>query len=266
VLRRVVAALAVIVWAVSASAEPAPPVPFVVAYEDTELPPYYLGVTTEVPEKPGINVEMLQILGAQMQEIVVEFKRMPWKRCLHELEMGVVDAAFPASFKEKRTRMGAYPMAGDSPDINKSMVELSYYLYTLRGSGVGFEGGRIAGLGDAPIGAPLGYSIVDDLRAMGYEVEAYGATLTNLQKLIGGRLPAIAAQGITVEAITARDPERFADVVRIDPPLRSKHNYLMISHQFLVRHPGLAEEIWERLAEIRRTQLADIARKYTPGS
>lgn len=256
--------LAVCALAVSGAwaAQPSQPVTILVAYEDTALPPYYLGETREVPDRPGIGVELLQHLDEAMPEVVFYFKRMPWKRCLYELEVGAVDAAFPASFKEERQRMGAYPRKDGQPDVDRSMINLSYFLYTLRDSGIAYEKGEIVNLHGRRVGAPMGYSVVGDLKAMGVTVDEGGDTLQNLVKLIRYRVPVVAVQDVTADALIEREPKLFADVVKLWPPLKSKPNYLLFSHQFRARHPALAELVWDRFVDVKREFLREIAAKY----
>ncbi len=241
----------------------AEPRTIVLAYEDTALPPYYLGETNAVPaDKPGISIEILRMLDAEMEDVAFVFKRMPWKRCLYELQNGVVDAAFPGSFKEERTRMGVYPtLANGRTDTAKSMVDLSYYLYVLEGSPVTYDGEDIHTLEGGVVAAPLGYSINDDLRAMGVTVDESGDTLANLLKLVRGRAAAIAVQDVTADALIMDDP-RFTDVRRLEPPLRSKPNYLLFSHQFMEEHPELAQRIWSRLAELVKEKTPALAQRY----
>ncbi len=56
--------------------------------EDKQDFPTIMGNTAEVAEtKPGMGVEAIRMLGKKMGVTIV-LKRLPWKRCLNELESG----------------------------------------------------------------------------------------------------------------------------------------------------------------------------------
>ncbi len=240
-------------------------VDFLVAYEDTAQPPYHLGEGRAVPEPPGVSVEMVRMLREYLPELRIQFRRIPWSRCLKELEYGKVDAIFNGSFRPERMSMGAYPMRDGHPDPSRRITVLEYALYTLKNSPVIWDGQQIRHL-NGPVGAPAGYSIVDDLRAWRVPMEEALNTRTTLVMLNYGRVAAVAAQTVTADKLLRDEPVLFAEVVKRQPPLVSKPYYLLISHQFMARHPGLAERIWEALASIREQRQPALYDKYAaPG-
>jgi polar amino acid transport system substrate-binding protein len=237
------------------------PVEILVAYESTPLPPYYFGDTVDIPEQPGIAVELLMLLDKQMPEIRITFRRAPWKRCLMELKIGRVNGIFPASFKPERREIGVYPTHNDQPDKTRALINLSYFLYALNDSPITWNGQQL--VVDGTIGAPTSYSIVGDLKKMGHNVDD-GARTTkkNLIKLQHKRVMAVAAQDVTADPLLESD-NRFSDIVKLLPPLKTKPNYLMFSHQFVQQHPKLAERIWMTLKSVREEYLEQLSRKYT---
>lgn len=239
--------------------------PITIAYEDTALPPFYLGESSQVPERlPGISVEILQRLDAEWDAVAFEFRRMPWSRCQHALRHGAVDAIFPASFKPARLEIGVYPMRNGTLHTAAAMVSLSYYFYTLPEHGLRYDGAALHGSqGTSAItaSAPMGYSVVSNLREMGLAVEESGGTLSNLQKLVHRRVQAVALQDITVEAIQAND-SRFDGIIRLEPAVRTAENYLLFSHQFMAAHPETAAIIWDKLATLVRELTPVIAARY----
>lgn len=239
----------------------AQPIEFIVAYEDTEQPPYQLGNTEEISAKPGVSVEMVMMLTDFLPDLKIGFRRVPWNRCLRELEAGRVDATFNASFREERLKFGAYPIKDGQPDESRRIATLSYSLYKLRGSDISWDGEKIINL-NGKIGAPAGYSIIDDLRKMGVPVDEAQTTRANLLQLQYRRVAAVAAQDVTADELLKNEASTFKDIIKVEPPLVSKAYYMMISHQFIKKHPALAEKIWDTLAKIREERMADLLEKY----
>ena len=46
---------------------------------------------------------------------------------------------------------------------------------------------------------------------------------------------------------------RFKGIEKILPPIKEKHYYLVLSHQFVKKHPAMAQKIWQVTAEIRES-------------
>jgi len=231
------------------------------AYEDREQYPYYVGGGANTPEsKPGVAVEMLRMLEQKIPGLEVRFTRMPWPRCLASLKGGQVHGIFNASYRRDREALGRYPKRGGVADSYRRITEISYSLYVREGEDIGWTGDprdRLRGV----IGAPRGYSVVGDLRAMGASVEESPWTENDFQKLLTHRLDAVAAQTVTGDSLLG-ETDRYSGVVRLEPPLRVKPYYLMLSHQFVVEHPLLAEQIWDSIAEIRLEHYQRLLTEY----
>lgn len=231
----------------------------VIAYEDKQQFPNYLGNSTEIdPQKPGLHVELVQLTAKELG-IELELVRLPWNRALASLQKGEVDGVFSGSFKEDRLEIGAYPMTGGQLDESRQIGTTSYSLYRVKGSSANWDGRAFSGL-NGPIGAPAGYSIVDDLKKLGATVDESASTTQDLRKLSAGRIAAVAAQGVTADQLLLR-PE-FANIERVEPPIVTKAYFLLLSHQLVARDPALADRIWETLARLRETRTDEIAARY----
>lgn len=229
------------------------------AYEDKSLPPYYTGTTEMIdPVAPGVSVELVQE-AAKAAGLEIQFVRMPWVRCLKSLQRGDVDVVFNSSFKEDRLESGVYPMAGNKPDSARRLATISYALYRLKGSPVAFTGTSVTGLGDGPVGASSGYSIVDDLKRMGVKTEEAADTMTNFKKLASKRIPAVAAQDVQADTLLTD----FPSIEKTSPLLVSKDYFVMASHQFYNNRREVAERLWAKIAEVREQRSAAIYAKYT---
>ena len=114
--------IAIFITVASAYAQP---LKLTMAYEDTALPPFYLGEGKEVPAKPGIAIELLKQVDERLHEITINFRRIPWDRCQKELKEGVVDVLVGQDFAKMGygtiemlvkvlTEDATYPVLNDS--------------------------------------------------------------------------------------------------------------------------------------------------------
>ena len=236
------------------------PVEILLAYEDTALPPFYLGEGEVIPEKPGIAVDILKRVDSRLDEISISFRRKPWERCKFELKKGKVDGIFPASFKPARMEIGVYPMAAGTVDRSSSLVSLSYYFYVMKGTNHLWDGGNFYVNGR--IGVPTGYSVASDLKRKGYLIDDTAATTKQtLMKLAGGRVQAVAAQDVTADPIIRKEPE-FSNIVKLSPAINTKPNYLIFSHQFNKKHRVLVERIWQTISIVIEEESLDLHSEY----
>lgn len=62
--------------------------------------------------------------------------------------------------------------------------------------------------------------------------------------------------------VLQQNPDTFSRVVARDPALATKHYYILISKGFYAKHPKIAEQIWDALAELRESHLPELLREY----
>jgi len=228
-------------------------------YVDTPLYPYYIGHGQLIPDNPGVSIELVKLLEKKVPGLKVELARMPWKRCLLSLKQGSADALV-ASFRPERQENGVYPTRPDGrPDPSRRMETHNYVLYKRKSSTLSWNGKRFDRV-DGAIGAPLGNSIVEDLRGHGVTVEESQSFVNNLRKLLAGRLAGVATLETVGDFQLGRS--QYTEVVKMSPVLASKDYYLMFSHQFIDKHPRLANDIWKALAEIRTSYSTTLMFRY----
>lgn len=237
-----------------------------IAYENKEQPPYYMGNSDAViSPRPGVSVEMVKMLEERIPGLSIQFVRYPWRRCTFSLGENLVDGIFNASYSKERLAIGWYPTKdhshGGAADTDRRITTITYSIYTLKDSKLGWDGKIFSGL-DGNIGAPLGYSVVNDLKKLNVPVEEAPSTVNNLDKLAAGRVAALALQDVTADNIIRNNP-KYADIVKISPPFLSKHYYLMLSDSFVKAHPDLAQKIWDEIRNIRNASFDKIAENYS---
>ncbi|MCP4023458.1 MAG: transporter substrate-binding domain-containing protein [Desulfobacteraceae bacterium] len=210
--------------------------------------------------KPGMGVELLRLLEEKLG-LEITVKRLPWKRCLHELEKGNVDGLFTASYKDKRKKHGKYPEKDGTVDPSRRFTAASYAFYKLKSTDLDFAG-KDYGIFTGKVGGPLGYSIVEDLKKKGVKMKESNSTEIDLKHLIAGRLQAVAALELTGDYYLTANKQFSDKIEKMTPLIVEKPYYFMLSHQFYDANPDLAEKIFDAIAEIRedpdfKNKLAD---------
>lgn len=205
----------------------------------------------------GIDIILLDMTDAALDDVKFEYIQTPWKRCLDNIKSGITEGCFTASYKDKRLEFGYYPGTHKmgKPDPSLQLHASSYSLYVPTDSSITVTGNMtIEGL-NGKIAAPRGYSIGDDLAKAGYTIDANASnTLNNFKKLAAGRVESVAALTLNGDNLLAKNPDLASKIKVIPTPLVNKPYYLMLSKQFVDGNTALAEKIWKTAAEIRESQ------------
>lgn len=83
----------------------------------------------QIKDGKGLDVLLLEKAAAKAG-VKIELVPLPWKRCLADVEHGVVAGAFAASFNADRANFAVYPTAVDNkPDVSRRIRYDSYTLY-----------------------------------------------------------------------------------------------------------------------------------------
>jgi len=235
---------------------------FRVVCNDTENTPRVLGDGPSIDwSRPGITLELLRMVEKKVG-IQFQFNRMPWKRCLYMVENGLADGTFHASYSPERAKYGVYPMRDGKLDSTRSICTDTYSLFVKKGSGVTWDGKRLGNV-SRPIGTELAFAISGDLRKMGYEVEEEGSVISNLEKLLAGRISAYADMDTIVESTLRKSEPKYASVEKLSPALSEKVYYLLISKKFAAEHPQLTEQIWDAVGDVQKTDpYREMLKKY----
>lgn len=223
-----------------------------------------MGNGTEVPEEmPGTYIEMLRLV-AQDLPIDLKLERYPWERCKANLRNNRVDA-INSSYRESRAEIGVFPRTDDgSVDVSRRITDDTYRLYTLDNSMTRFDAkAQKFVFADRGISAPLGYSIVGDLRAAGNTIEENAGGVMSLMRMLAyNRISGVIAHDSQASFVLERNQELLKHVIATEPALAKKPYYILISKAFYQKHPKLSEAIWNKLQELREDELPKILKKY----
>ena len=219
---------------------------------DVANPPYRLADEQGRLLRKGLDFVFLDLL-AQRTGVEMEPAFLPAKRCLLELKNGQLDAVLSISHVPEREEAGLYPMRQAQPDASLALRTQRYYWYVLRQTTLQWDGQQLHGLPErTPVGAQLGYSIAGVLREQGYAVDdAVRAVEANVEKLLRGRVAALALQNSEAEGLLQRRPEWALQLRRLEPPLQERPYYLVLGHH-LARSSRLSPaQWWAAMAEVR---------------
>ncbi len=230
--------------------------------EDKTDFPNVLGDSEEIDwNRPGVSIEFVKRLGEELG-LKIAIRRLPWKRAMElELKNGRIDGLFPVSYRKEREAFGVLPLKDGKLDATRSMFGSSYFFYKLKTSPLEWNGETLKNL-TGPIGAPRGYSVVGDLKQMGYPVEESDDARKDLMRISSGWIGAIAALETAEDHILESSPEFKQSIVKLSPAISTKQYFLMLSHQFVNKNPELAQKIWEKSKDLREKELPKILRKY----
>lgn len=143
-----------------------------IVFADRPYPPYVLGSSSDKVPKGGTAVDLVNQLFSELPEYNLEFRLLPWKRLLRELEKGEVDGV---------TMVAKTPERAQYLDFTSALVsyELAlFYSASTFPNGINWQ--QLSDLSDYRIGVVEGYLSDSKL----HEFVDQGAPL-NLVRLSG---------------------------------------------------------------------------------
>lgn len=214
----------------------------------------------------GFDIEFLSLLAKKL-DIQIEIIPSPWKRTLEKMKEGKIDGTFSASFVADRAKYGIYPPYKDGiPSDIYSIHYSSYSIYKLKTSPVYFNKNKFINL-NGLIGAQLGFSIVSDIKKMGYIVDDSTADPDSiLKKLISKRVEVALIQSERADYLIKNNPSYLFNITKMDYsefPFHKKPYYIMLSKKICTENPEFIDKIWKTLLEVKTShEYFDLIKKY----
>ncbi|NNG02363.1 MAG: transporter substrate-binding domain-containing protein [Desulfobacteraceae bacterium] len=210
---------------------------------------WYPFTYTDQGKASGIHIDIaaqaLKNLGFR-----AEFIPLPWKRCLEQMRQGKLDAVVSASYKPDRAPYLFYPADAASTDESKwRITQVAYVVIT--GIDDPYEyTGDVQSL-PLPVRAPLGYSIVDDLKAQGVTVLTAPDTQLCMSQLIrSGRGTVITPPQ---NADRFNTDGNFTGKIKIhSQPISSKSYFMVFAKKNQKLDENTITSIWTEIARLRR--------------
>lgn len=219
-------------------------------YENQELFPHYLKNDAEVPKQnPGAAVEVMQVLDRKLPHTQIEFTRAPWKRCLNDLKLGKVDAVI-GRYTPERAEFATYPrLMNGMVDTSKALsVTASCFIHDVS-LPLKWDGTRLDVEQPQGLIAPMGYSVVEDLKALGFDVyEASNIELAH-KLLFSGKFK------VSLSDCKLKSKPSF--IVENRTPVSREFGYLLFSNKYYWNNSDKAEFIWNTLQTIDKESIYD---------
>jgi len=227
-----------------------------IAYANVESFPYFLQRSEDIPNNPGVSVEIVQMACMELGVTVV-LTRQPGKRVLRSLETQSIDGAFLFSFKKERAQSAAYPLINGKANTLFKMDTISYHFYTLKGSGVTWDGQHLKGAN--LVGVNLGYAVISDIKGMSIPVVEVSSTIESLNILLNRRVPVVAAQEYPFE----RNWGQHKDLIeKLLPAIRTKDYFFIFNYPFYKANHKFTEQFWRKIKEVSQREYPRLIEKY----
>ncbi len=159
----------------------------------------------------------------------VSIRPMDWKKCLRAVETGSVDGILGASYKEKRAEFLYYPLNADSKKAAPARLSSADYVV------VNTINNKYSFKGDVktipqPVRVPRGYSVADDLRKGGIEVDdqsSRGDEVTLMKMVSSGKGSVVTLRSVAKKYMSS---PAFRNKLKIQSKTyKSKDYFLAIS-------------------------------------
>lgn len=203
----------------------------------------------------GLDFVFLNLL-AQRAKVQVEISLVPWKRCLAEVKAGQQDAVLGISYLPEREELGHYPQLAGQPDESLAVRHDQYAWYAPVASPIAWNGRQLHGLmPDALVGVQTGYSVATVVKGLGFKVDEAARTAeANLEKLVRGRVSAVALQAKEADRVLALKPALGQAVRKLEPVLQNRAYYMLFSRPFAANSARPLSQWWRDVVWVRDSE------------
>lgn len=233
-------------------------------HEIEDLPPYInTSAANQHLPQPGPLIELLE-LAARQAEVRLELQRRPWKRCIHQLELGQSDGIFVAMWQPERDAWGRFPgrdaKQGSPVNPDYRLWRVDYPIIVRKDTPLQWDGTRFTGVSSG-LSAPLGYVATQKLQKLGVLAGTPQTPEKALRLVAAGRL-----DGFVLERRVALSLiERLGlggQLGLLPQPFIVDDWHLPLSHQFYQSHPQVAQRFWQAIAGQREAHAEEWRIRY----
>jgi len=200
--------------------------------------------------KPAIFALLNRVSAAL--SVPFDIVRVPWARCLVDVQAGDQDGAIGASYLPEREAIGAFPMDGQGkPDSTKRISIEGYYLYTLKDSDIDWNGQQLSHR-QGPIAVKINASIITKLKSLNVPViEVNSGWDALFEMVVSHHAQATAMLSDRGDRALAQNKELSDQIRKIPIALDEKPYYVMFSHQLRTADPSFTDEVWKTIEAVR---------------
>lgn len=248
----------------SACAQAAPPCqPVRIGYSDRERAPYYMGNGGEVPDKPGVLVELMRD-ALRAAGCPVTLVRLPVARVRLALSSGAVDIAPADTPADGNAGYLIATTAGGAPDHRRALRTVAY-VFVRAEDRLPADTDPLAYFKTHTLAANQGTILAEHLKADGLMVDDGSfSSWNNLDKL---RLKRVDGFTLALMTPTALDPFILArygkQLVRLAKPVRSSSMWLGANRDYYRRNREQVEAVWDWIGARGAQQVELLTKKYT---
>jgi len=221
--------------------------PLQLCYEDVAQKPWTM------PDGSGLNIVLLKRVEKLLGESFV-FTAKPWKRCIEETRIGVMDGYFAATNTDERHQFSAFPtLPNGMPDKSAMLNETAAIVY-LKKDGKGVWDGKKLESPALPILVQRGYYVATMLRRQGLQVEeSIKSSEDGLRALLQNRADVAVLQGEEARYLVGHDSKFKDAVIASSIPYTTTSQYLAISRKVYDDNPKRIEAIWNAIRTVRES-------------
>lgn len=222
---------------------------------------FYPFTFTEKNKAAGLHIEIIK-MALEDLGYTAKITPRPWEKCLQEVKNGDADAVATASYKKNRAEFMHYPF--DAATFNKSrwrVTQVEYVVVTNSKDPYKFYG-DVKSL-PKPVRAPAGYSIIDDLKEQGIEVDVTEGFVESIVRLVDEKKGVVITLPEAVKIIQRN--EIYTKKLKVQViPVKSKSYFFAFSKKGKISEEE-RKKIWEKIAQIRQDLklMKQILNKYT---
>jgi polar amino acid transport system substrate-binding protein len=204
------------------------------------------------PEGGG-TVGMLIRMAAAEAGLELDVYSVPITRCREEIRANVATGFPTTPYVPSELDFLAFPTVQGVEDPSRAVMMARTVVYRRKGSKVDWDGKQFTHL-STPVLVVFGSPMVSNrIKAMGLPMDDKGKSIeSNLAKLLAGRADVALGWESDGRPWLAR-PEFSGKIEVLPQPFSVVPYYLAIAKQFVVEHPGAAEQMWNAIGRIKHT-------------
>ncbi|MBU2112811.1 MAG: hypothetical protein KKE94_03445 [Gammaproteobacteria bacterium] len=181
-------------------------------------------------------------------ELGIDFtvQRLPWRRCLHDAEIGKYDGIIGIGWSAEHGVVYDFPYNTDNkPDPLLAITAVDYYIYTKLDSKLVWDGERLSGVVHG-LAAPRGYVVETTLQQMNAHKPLDSGMQASVSLLNNNRIDGIVMVDLVADQQIAE--LKRANIARLEPPFYRQPIYMVFSHASAI--PDKTRfAIWSQLAK-----------------
>lgn len=232
-------------WTSVAVAEKAPKTPLKMCVDSSDWRPF---VYSEGGQIVGVYADLMRD-AAKSAGYKLELKPVPWESCLKLTQRGVFEGAVPASFKPERAEFMQYPDdAATNKDSKWALGKADYVLLVLNDNPYEYRGD--AKTIPQPVYVPKGYSVGDDLRKQGLNVNSSASyDEINLYRMMMSGSGSAVVAGVAADVILEKDLYKGKFHVS-ETPVSTKTYFMPFAKESHLPAADV-QKIWDQIARLR---------------